>query len=114
PLRPALADPAQRRLRPLPQRGLPRSPREAVLRRRSAAPLRLRGGRDARPDPQPAPRDARPQRRRDAALRDRAGLGLGELRVALGARSLGPGRRAGPGVLDARRPPALLADRRGL
>ena len=59
--------------------------REAVLRRRRAAPLRRRRCGDARPDPQPAPDHARPPRRRDADLHDRARLGLRQLRVALGA-----------------------------
>ena len=86
PLRPAAADPAQRRLRRLPQARLRGRQRQALLRRCRPAPLRRRRQGDGRPAEQPAPDHAAPRRRADAALRDRARLGLAQRPDPLGAR----------------------------
>ena len=63
---------------------------------------------------QPAPHHARPQRRRDAALRDRAGLGVAQRADPLGARADGPGEPALAGLLDALGQAPALAGRRRL
>ena len=87
-LRAAAAGAAQRRLRRLPLAPLPGAQRQALLRRRRPAPLRRRRPGDGRAARKPAADHARPRRRRDADLRDRAGLGLAQRPDPLGARPL--------------------------
>src|SRR5215213_3278586 len=114
PLRPAAADPPQRRLRRLPRAPVPRPAREAVLRRRRPAPLRRRRAGDGDAADQPAADHAPPRRRRHAAVRDRAGLGIGERSDPLAARSLGTGEPAFQGLRDALRQPGPLGRARRL
>ena len=112
-LRPAAADPAQRRLRRLPLAALPRPAREAVFRRRRPAPLRRRRAGDGGAADQPAADHAPPRRRRHAALRDRAGLGLGERPDPLAARPLGAGRTSSPKPSRCSPPTACAGESRG-
>ncbi len=114
PLRPAAAGAAQRRLGRLPLAPLPGAQREALLRRGRPAPLRGRSKGHGGPAGEPAADHARPPRPDDAALRDRAGLGLPKRPDALAARPRRPGQPALEGVLAALGQPSALADRRRL